>query len=81
MRGDFQNGQYERKEIFNIHFNKFNKQVNDSLLSFSANHSEMFTGAEIKEAVKNIVRKANATVIEIENFRGKKQKIYNDMVI
>lgn len=30
---------------------------------------------------KNIVRKANATVIEIENFRGKKQKIYNDMVI
>lgn len=48
----------ERKEIFNIHFNKFNKQVNDSLLSFSANHSEMFTGAEIKEAVKNIVRKA-----------------------
>ena len=30
---------------------------------------------------KNIVRRANATVIEIENFRGKKQKIYNDMVI
>lgn len=30
---------------------------------------------------KNIVRKANAAVIEIENFRGKKQKIYNDMVI
>lgn len=30
---------------------------------------------------KNIVRRANAAVIEIENFRGKKQKIYNDMVI
>ena len=30
---------------------------------------------------KNIVRRANAAVIEIENFRGKKQKIYNDMII
>ena len=30
---------------------------------------------------KNIVRRANATVIEIENFRVKKQKIYNDMVL
>lgn len=30
---------------------------------------------------KNIIRKANADVIEIEMFRGKKHKIYNDMVI
>ncbi len=30
---------------------------------------------------KNIVRQSNAAVIEIEIYRGKKQKIYNDMVI
>ncbi|MCR4943852.1 MAG: serine O-acetyltransferase [Clostridium sp.] len=30
---------------------------------------------------KNIIRKANATVIEIEMFRGRKEKIYNDMII
>lgn len=29
---------------------------------------------------KNIIR-TNATIIEIDNFRGKKQNIYNDMII
>lgn len=68
----------ERKEIFNIHFNKLNKQVNDSLLCYAAKQSELFTGAEIKEAVKNIIRKAysrskkdmNTNITEIDIQKG-----------
>ena len=48
----------EREEIFRIHFNKFNKQVSDELISYSAKMTNDFTGAEIKEAVKTAVRKA-----------------------
>lgn len=68
----------ERKEIFKIHFNKLNKQVDDSLLTYASNNSELFTGAEIKEAVKNIVRKAysrskkdnNLNITEIDIQKG-----------
>lgn len=50
--------QDERKEIFKIHFSKLNKEVNDDLLEYAAGVANNFTGAEIKEVVKNTVRKA-----------------------
>ena len=48
----------ERREIFKIHFAKSNKKVDDGLIAYAANHTEHYTGAEIKEIVKVAVRKA-----------------------
>ena len=48
----------ERKDIFNIHFNKCNKQVGQDILNYASTITDRFTGAEIKEAVKISLRKA-----------------------
>lgn len=48
----------ERKDIFNIHFNKLGKTVDSSLIDYAASITNDFTGAEIKEAVKNTLKKA-----------------------
>ena len=48
----------ERKEIFKIHYQKNNKEINDNLLNISSKNSLHFTGSEIEEAVKNSIRKA-----------------------
>ena len=48
----------EREEIFNIHFNKFNRLLSPSMLKFAAEESNDFTGAEIKEAVISSIRKS-----------------------
>lgn len=48
----------ERKEIFRIHFDKVRKNIHDSLIEYAASQTSKFTGAEIKEAVKNTMRKA-----------------------
>lgn len=45
----------ERKDIFNIHFKKAGKNIDDELLVFAANNSDKFTGAEIEDAVNNIL--------------------------
>lgn len=48
----------EREEIFKIHFKKFNKELSEQLISYCADVSNDYTGAEIKEAVKATIRKA-----------------------
>lgn len=45
----------ERKDIYKIHFNKANKDIDDKLLQFAAENSPHFTGAEIENAVNNIL--------------------------
>ena len=48
----------DRKEIFRIHFGKADQVLDDSLLDFAASKSKHFTGAEIENAVNNIVKNA-----------------------
>lgn len=48
----------ERKQIFNIHFKKHNKSIDDDVLSYAAEHSNNYTGAEIENSVNNIIRHA-----------------------
>lgn len=48
----------ERGEIFKIHFGKSKLQVSDNIINYAVSVSNNFTGAEIKEAVKNSVREA-----------------------
>lgn len=48
----------ERKEIFNIHFNKLNKEIGDDLITYASASTDRYTGAEIKEIVKSSIRKA-----------------------
>ena len=48
----------ERKEIFKIHFGKYNKNVEEEVLDEAVNSTYNFTGAEIKEVVKNTMIKA-----------------------
>lgn len=48
----------ERKEIFKIHFSKYNKEINSDLLDLAVSKTNNFTGAEIQEIVKNIIRKS-----------------------
>lgn len=58
----------ERKDIFNIYFKERGKAVSDDLLDYAAHITEKFTGAEIKTAVKNIVRQAFLNNSEITQF-------------
>lgn len=48
----------ERKEIFKIHLEKTGKEINDELIMAGVNATKDYTGAEIKEIVKNAMRKA-----------------------
>lgn len=48
----------ERKEIFKIHFSKYNKEINSDLLDLAVSKTNDFTGAEIQEIVKNTIRKS-----------------------
>lgn len=48
----------ERKEIFKIHFSKYNKEINSDLLDLAVSKTNNFTGAEIQEIVKNTIRKS-----------------------
>lgn len=48
----------EREEIFNIHLRKHNKKFNRALMQIAVEESDDFTGAEIEQAVKNIIRQA-----------------------
>ena len=48
----------ERAAIFKVHFGKKKRTVSDELLNAAVTHSDTFTGAEIEQAVKNILRKA-----------------------
>ena len=45
----------ERKDIYRIHFGKAGKDIDDNLLNFAAENSPHFTGAEIENAVNNIL--------------------------
>lgn len=45
----------ERKDIYKIHFGKAGKDISDKLLDFAAENSPHFTGAEIENAVNNIL--------------------------
>lgn len=45
----------ERKDIYRIHFSKAGKDIDDNLLNFAAENSPHFTGAEIENAVNNIL--------------------------
>lgn len=48
----------ERREIFQIHFDKRSRDVDDDLIEAAVINSEHFTGAEVEQAVKNSLRKA-----------------------
>lgn len=48
----------ERKEIFKIHFNKYNKTIDNKILDSIINETNNFTGAEIEQTVKHSMRKA-----------------------
>lgn len=48
----------DRYEIFNIHFKKSNKNIDPELLNYAVKNSEYFTGAEIENAVNNIIKNA-----------------------
>lgn len=48
----------ERKEIFKIHFSKYNKEINSDLLDLAVSKTNNFTGVEIQEIVKNTIRKS-----------------------
>lgn len=48
----------ERKEIFNLKFNKFKIDVDEKLLNLCILNSKNFTGAEIEEMVKICMKKA-----------------------
>lgn len=48
----------ERKQIFNIHFKKHNKTVSDDMLTYAAERTQNYTGAEIENSVNNIIRHA-----------------------
>ncbi len=58
----------ERKDIFEIYLKEKNKTVSNDLLDYAARITENFTGAEIKTAVKNIVRQAFLKNSEITQF-------------
>lgn len=58
----------ERKDILNIYFSEKGKTVSNDLLDYAARITEKFTGAEIKTAVKNIVRQAFLRNSEITQF-------------
>lgn len=48
----------EREEIFRIHFEKSNMQLEEGIIKYAADKSINLTGAEIKETVKVAIRKA-----------------------
>lgn len=50
----------EREEIFRIHFRKTGRTVSDEVIVRAAEQAENYTGAEIEEIVKVIMRKAYA---------------------
>ena len=58
----------ERKDIFNIYFKEKGKTVSNDLLDYAARITENFTGAEIKTAVKNVIRQAFLKNSEITQF-------------
>lgn len=48
--------QKDRKDIFDIHFKNAKKNISDEQLIYAAGRSIRFTGAEIANAVNNIIR-------------------------
>lgn len=48
----------ERKQIFNIHFKKHNKTISNDMLTYAAERTQNYTGAEIENSVNNIIRHA-----------------------
>lgn len=57
----------EREEIFDIHFRKVGRELDNSLLKYAASITGDFTGAEIKESVKGTMRKAFSRFKEDNN--------------
>lgn len=67
----------ERKEIFKIHFKKVNKNVSENILQYAASITNNFTGAEIEECVKNIIRKAYFRYTNDNNENITQQDVLN----
>lgn len=72
----------ERKDIFKIHFNKVNREVNDSILNEAAKKTKNYTGAEIKNIVKQTIwlsykryKETNDKEITIEDINSAISKI------
>ena len=59
-----------REEIFKIYFKKFNAMPSDKVISAAVEFSQNYTGAEIKEAVKNIMRR-----VFVQSRKDKMKKI------
>lgn len=51
-------GKAEREEILRIHFAKFNKELPQNIMDKAVADTNGYTGAELKEVVKNCMRKA-----------------------
>lgn len=65
----------ERKDIFKIHFNRANREIDDSILDEAAKKTKNYTGAEIKNIVKQAIwlsykryKKDNSKEITIEDI-------------
>lgn len=65
----------ERKEIFKIHFSKYNKEINSDLLDLAVSKTNNFTGAEIQEIVKNTIRKSFIRFKKDNNDKLKEEDI------
>lgn len=48
----------DRAEIFKIHFKRYNRTLSKDIMTVAVDNTVNFTGAEIEEAVKNVMRKA-----------------------
>lgn len=67
-----------REEIFRIHFATFNRELSKGLMRLAVENSRNYTGAEIKEAVKNVMRKA---FIRTRKNKLKKQDISEEDIL
>lgn len=67
-----------REEIFKIHFATFKRELSKGLMRLAVENSRNYTGAEIKEAVKNVMRKA---FIRSRKSKLKKQDISEEDIL
>lgn len=67
-----------REEIFKIHFATFKRELPNNLMRVAVENSRNYTGAEIKEVVKNVMRKA---FIRFRREKLKKQDISKEDIL
>lgn len=59
-----------RREIFNIYAGKYKYKISPEIINFAIKHTENYTGAEIKEVVKNFARKVFLNLQQNKKFKA-----------